>query len=157
MRTLISASLLTLAFVALPAAAQVQVDEPWVRATVPQQQATGAFMQLTATVDSRLVEVHSPAADIVEIHEMRMDGDIMRMRAVEALPLPAGQAVELKPGGYHIMLIDLKEQAREGDTVAVTLIIEDKDGKRETIEIDAPVRPLGTAGSGHKHGHGHRH
>lgn len=157
MKIVVSASLFVLAIFATSATAQVQVDDPWVRATVPQQRATGAFMQLTAQVDSRLVEVQSPAANIVEVHEMKMEGDVMKMRAVESLPLPAGQTVELKSGGYHIMLIDLKEQAKEGDVVPVTLIVEGKDGQRETIEIDAPVRPLAQRRAEHQHGHGHRH
>ncbi|HRP74140.1 MAG TPA: copper chaperone PCu(A)C [Rhodocyclaceae bacterium] len=154
MKKLLAVSLLTLC-VAMPAVAQVKVDDPWVRATVPQQRATGAFMQLTAPVDARLVEVQSPAAAVVEIHEMTMDNDVMRMRAIESLDLPAGQTVELKPGGYHVMLIDLKAQAKEGDTIPVTLIVENKDGQRETIEIAAPVRPLNPAQMKHRHGHGH--
>jgi periplasmic copper chaperone A len=154
MKKLLAVSLLTLCF-ALPAVAQVKVDDPWVRATVPQQRATGAFMQLTAPTDARLVGAQSPAAAVVEIHEMTMDNDVMRMRAIESLDLPAGQTVELKPGGYHVMLIDLKAQAKEGDTIPVTLIVENKDGQRETIEIAAPVRPLNPAQMKHRHGHGH--
>ncbi|MFO1298707.1 MAG: copper chaperone PCu(A)C, partial [Rubrivivax sp.] len=84
----------------------------------------------------------SPVAGVVEIHEMVMEGSTMRMRAVPALELPAGQSVELKPGGYHVMLMDLKQQVKPGDTVSVTLVIEGKDGKRETLEVKAPVRPL---------------
>jgi copper(I)-binding protein len=157
MNKLIATSLLMFA-VAMPAVAQVQVDDPWVRATVPQQRATGAFMQLTAAVDSRVVEAQSPAAAVVEIHEMRMEGDVMKMRAVDALELPAGQTVELKPGGYHVMLIDLKAQVKEGDVVPVTLIVEDKDGRREAIEIVAPARPLTQGGAAQQqHKHGHRH
>ncbi len=154
MKKLLAVSLLTLSFV-MPAVAQVQVDDPWVRATVPQQRATGAFMQLTASTAVRLVGVQSPAAAVVEIHEMTMENDVMRMRAVEGLDLPAGQTVELKPGGYHVMLIDLREQAKEGDTIPVTLIVENRDGQRETIEIAAPVRPLNPAQMQHRHGHGH--
>ena len=125
--------------------AQVAVKDAWVRATVPQQKATGAFMQLTAEKDTRLVEARSPVAGVVEIHEMTMVDNVMKMRAVPGLDLPAGKAVELKPGGYHIMLIDLKGQVKEGDTVPVTLVVQGKDGKRETIEVKAPVRPLNAA------------
>lgn len=154
MKKLLALTLLTLSF-ALPAAAQVKVDDPWVRATVPQQRATGAFMQLTAPADARLVGAQSPAAAVVEIHEMTMENDVMRMRAIEALDLPAGMTVELKPGGYHVMLIDLKAQAKEGDTIPVTLIVENKDGQRESIEVAAPVRPLNPAQMQQRHGHGH--
>lgn len=122
--------------------AQVTVEGPWVRATVPQQKATGAFMQLSAQQDMRLVEVRSSAAAVVEIHEMKMENDIMRMRAVSGLDLPAGKTVELKPGGYHVMLIDLKQQIKDGDVVPITLVLEGKDKKRETIELKALARPL---------------
>ena len=125
--------------VALPAAAQVTVTDPWVRGTVAGQLATGAFMKLQSAKDARLVEAASPVAGVVEIHEMAMENNIMRMRAVPALSLPAGRTVELKPGGYHVMLMDLKQQMKEGEVVPVTLTVE-SGGKRETIEVKAPVR-----------------
>jgi periplasmic copper chaperone A len=120
----------------------VDIKDPWVRATVAQQKATGAFMQLTAKTDSKLVEAKSPVAGVVEIHEMAMDNNIMKMRQIPGLALPAGKAVELKPGGYHVMLMDLKGQVKEGDVVPVTLVIEGKDGKRESVEIKALAKPL---------------
>lgn len=149
---------LTIAGLALAFAAQAQVSvkEPWVRATVPQQKATGAFMQIVAAQDARLVEARSPVAGIVEIHEMAMVGDVMKMRAIPELALPAGKAVELKPGGYHVMLMDLKGQVKDGDTVPLTLVVEGKDGKRQTLEFKAPARPLtGGAPAGGMQGHGH--
>jgi len=124
---------------ALPAAAQVTVADAWVRGTVPGQMATGAFMKLTAVRDARLIEARSPAAGVVEIHEMAMQNNIMRMRAVPALDLPAGRTVVLSPGGYHVMLMDLKQQMKEGEMVPVTLVIETA-GKRETVEVKASVR-----------------
>lgn len=126
----------------LPALAEVTVAEPWVRATVPAQKATGAFMQLTSDADARLVSAASPVAGVVEIHEMVMDKEVMKMSPVPALDLPAGKAVELKPGGYHVMLMDLKAQVKEGDQVPLTLTIENKDGSRHNIELTAPARPL---------------
>ena len=144
----IRSSITALCLVINPAFAQVTVSDPWVRATVPAQKATGAFMQLTAAQDARLVEIKSPVAAVIEIHEMAMEKDIMMMRALPAgLPLPAGKSVELKPGGYHVMLMELKGQIKEGDSVPLTLIIQGKDGKRITTEIKAPARPL--AGGGH--------
>ncbi len=135
---------LTLAALALSAAAhaQVTVNQPWVRATVPQQMATGAFMQLTAAQPMKLVSVQSPVAGVAEIHEMTMAAGVMKMRAIPALDLPAGKAVELKPGSYHLMLMDLKAQVKDGDMVPLTLVVEGKDGKRETVEIKAMARPL---------------
>lgn len=128
-------------------AANVEVKDAWVRATVAQQKATGAFMQLTAKVDTRLVAVKSPVAGVVEVHEMAMEKDVMKMRALTAgLSLPAGKPVELKPGSYHVMLMDLKGPVKAGDVVPVTLVFEGQDGKRETLEVKATARPLGGAG-----------
>lgn len=140
------------------AMAQVAVDvkDPWVRATVAQQKSTGAFMKLTAKSDSKLVEAKSPVAGLVEIHEMSMDKDVMKMRQIPGLALPAGKTVELKPGGYHVMLMDLKGQVKEGDAVPLTLVFEGKDGKRESVDIKVVARPLSgmaskSAQSEHKH------
>jgi periplasmic copper chaperone A len=139
---------------ALPAFAQVAVSDAWVRGTVAGQAATGAFMQLRSTTDAALVAAASPVAKVVEIHEMKMDGGVMKMAAIDRLALPAGKAVELKPGGYHVMLMDLKQPLKEGETVPVTLTFEDKAGKKTTVEVKAPVKPLTAAAptpSAHKH------
>jgi copper(I)-binding protein len=131
------------------AAAQVQVKDPWVRATVPQQKATGAYMQLTSPKDARLVEARSPVAGVVELHEMVMEKDIMKMRPVRDIKIPAGGAAELKPGGYHVMLMELKQQIKEGDKVPLTLVVEGPDGKRDTLQVTAIARPLTAAGPAH--------
>jgi periplasmic copper chaperone A len=133
---------LLFSFFVSSAFAQVTVHEPWVRATVPQQKATGAFMQVTAAQDARLVEVRSPLAAVVEIHEMKMENDVMRMRAVPGIDLPAGKPVDLGPGGYHIMLLDLKRQVKAGEVVPMTLVVEGKDKKRQTLELNVPARAL---------------
>jgi hypothetical protein len=149
---ILGAALLALA--ALPSHAQTTVKDPWVRGTVAQQKATGLFAQITSASGGKLVAASSPVAGLVEIHEMALEGNVMKMRALPAgLDLPAGKTVELKPGGYHVMLMDLKQQLKEGDTVPVTLVIEGKDGKKETLEVKAPVRPLNAAApmAGHKH------
>ena len=146
MKKIIIATLLSLtasAWAQVPA--KVEVKDAWVRATVAQQKSTGAFMQLTAQADTRVVQVSSPIAGVAEIHEMAMDKDVMKMRAVPALPLPAGKAVELKPGGYHVMMMDLKGPVKAGDVVPVTLVLESKDGLRSTLEVKAMARPLGSA------------
>ncbi|WP_395007597.1 copper chaperone PCu(A)C [Undibacterium sp.] len=116
---------------------QVAVKDPWVRATVPQQKATGAFMQLTATQDVKLISATSSAAKMVEIHSMEMDKDVMKMRQIMSLDLPAGKVVELKPGSYHVMLMGLNAQVKEGDVVPMTLTVEGKDKKTQTIEVKA--------------------
>lgn len=143
--TIIFAALSSYALAAAPVAVTVTVTDAWVRGTVPAQKATGAFMQLTAPDNVRLVAARSPAAGIVEIHQMEMAGDTMVMRQVAGIDLPAGRTVELKPGGFHIMLLDLKAQAKPGDRIPITLVIEGKDKQRSTLEVDAVVRPLSSA------------
>lgn len=124
------------------AAAQVSVTAPWIRATVPQAKATGAFMQLRSVQDARLVSVRSDAAGVVEIHQMAMEGQMMRMHAVPGIDLPAGQTVNLASGGYHVMLMDLKRQLKDGDSVALVLLIEQKGKPPETLTVNVPVKPL---------------
>ena len=136
---------------ALAAQAQTIVKDPWVRGTVASQKASGAFMHITSAAGGKLVAASSPVAGVVEVHEMAMDGNVMKMRAVPSLDLPAGKTVQLKPGGYHVMLMDLKQQLKPGETVPLTLTIEGKDGKRETVEVKAPIKPLATPGHEMKH------
>ena len=125
------------------------MKDPWIRGTVAQQKATGMFAQLSSAGGGKLVSASSPVAGVVEIHEMVMDGSVMKMRAIPALDLPAGKTVDLKPGGYHVMLMDLKQELKPGQTVPVTLVIEGADKKRETIEVKATVKPLADAHSKH--------
>jgi copper(I)-binding protein len=142
------AALLAVAMIlaaAPPAAAQVTVTDAWARAVVPGQMATGAFMRVTAATDATLVGVASPAARIAEIHEMKMEGGVMRMNAVEKLALPAGKPVDFKPGGYHVMLMDLARPLKAGDTVPITLTVVDKSGKAQKIDVRASVRALTAA------------
>jgi copper(I)-binding protein len=127
---------------AASALAQVTVKDPWIRATVPAAKSTGAFMQLQSAQDARLVEVRSSVAGIVEIHEMKMDGQMMKMHAVDGVDLPAGKPVALASGGYHVMLMDLKRQLKDGEQVPVTLVIQRKGKKAETVEVQVPVKPL---------------
>jgi copper(I)-binding protein len=157
-RPALSVSALFLALtVSLSAQAQVSVKDAWVRATVPQQKATGAFMQLQSVQDAKLVSAQSPVAGVVEVHEMSMDGGVMKMRAIPSLDLPAGKAVELKPGGFHVMLMDLKAQVKDGDTVPVTLVVEGKDGKRQSVELKVPARTATAPAMKHGEGHKHKH
>lgn len=146
------------ALLAASAHAQVTVQDAWIRATVPQQKATGAFMRIDAAKDTKLVSASSPVTPVVEVHEMAMQDNVMRMRQVPAVDVPAGKTVELKPGGYHVMLLDLKQQVKEGDTVPLALVFEGKDGKRETVEVKAQVRALNASAQPAAAGHGdHKH
>ncbi|AOG24105.1 copper chaperone PCu(A)C [Acidovorax sp. RAC01] len=138
--------------------ASVKVEGAWARATVQGQKGTGAFMKLTAPEGAKLVGASSPAAGVTEVHEMKMEGDVMKMRAVPVLDLPAGKTVELRPGGYHVMLLDLKAPLAKGTSVPVTLVFQDAKGAESRLNVSLPVAttPPGgaTAGSmmdGHKH------
>ncbi len=150
MKKFLLASVAVLAFNA-GAQSSVKIDDAWVRGTVAQQKATGAFMRLTAQRDARLVAVSSPVAGLVEIHEMSLDNGVMKMRAIPDLSLPAGRTVELKPGGYHVMLMDLKAQVATDQPVPLTLVFETQGGQREQVELKAPVRALGSAAMGQAH------
>lgn len=145
MKTIVSVIFGATLLAAAPAWSQVTVDQPWVRGTVAAQKVTGAFMTLTAAQDSRLVAVSSPVAGTVEVHEMKMVDDVMRMRQIPALELPAGKPVALTPGGYHLMLFQLKQQLKDGDKVPLVLEVEDAAKVRSSIKVEAVVKPLNAA------------
>ncbi|MGH8832135.1 MAG: copper chaperone PCu(A)C [Polaromonas sp.] len=117
----------------------IEVKDAWVRSTVPGQKGTGAFMSITAKDGATLVGVSSPVAGIAEVHEMKMDGDVMKMRAMPVLELPPGQTVHLKPGGYHVMLMDLKQPLPKDSTVPLTLRFKDAKGAEGKLELKLPV------------------
>jgi periplasmic copper chaperone A len=126
----------------------IEVKNAWVRTTVQGQKGTGAFMTITAKDALKLVGGSSPVAGVTEIHEMKMDGDIMRMRAVPGgLDLPAGKAVELKPGSYHVMLLDLKVALPKDTTVPVTLMFKDAKGAESKVELTVPVATTAPGGA----------
>lgn len=120
--------------------AQVEARAAWARATVQGQTTAGAYMQLTSRERASLVGAESPVAGSVEIHEMRMEGKVMRMRALSRLELPPGKTVELKPGGYHIMLLSLPRPLKKGEVVPIRLKVEMADKSVRTLEVRAEVR-----------------
>ena len=145
---------LGLAAFSLSAMADVAVKDAWVRGTTPAQKATGAFMELNSSDAATLVSAASPVAGVVEIHTMKMEDGVMKMRQIPKLDLPAGKGIKLQPGGNHVMLMDLKQQLKKGDVVPITLKIEGKDKQVQTLEIKAEVRDLAapaTMDHGHKH------
>lgn len=170
MKFRLSALAATLAFLSLTGTAlardyeagTLRIERPWARATVPGQPAGGAFLKLeNRGGEDRLLSARSPAAARVELHTMSMDGNVMRMRQVESIALPAGATVELKPGALHIMLIGLKAPLKQGERIPLTLQFE-KAGE-VTVEVDvASLVPGGAAAgatpaSGHSHGQSHEH
>ena len=128
----------------------VQVSNAWMRPTVPGQQATGAYMSLTSPIPRKLVGVSTPAAGIAEVHEMKMDGDVMKMREMPELELPAGKTVDLRPGALHVMLMDLKQPFVKGTRVPVTLRFKDAKGHESTVDVTMPVSMTAPAGKAKK-------
>ena len=132
-------------------AQSVEVKDAWIRTSVQGQMSTGAFMKITARENMKLVSVSTPVAGVAEVHEMKMEGDIMKMRAVKGgLDLPAGKTVELSPGGYHLMVMDLKAALPKGSTVPFTLVFKDAKGVESKVELKVPVA-LSLEASHHTH------
>ena len=155
MRTRFAAALIACA--AMPAwAAGISVTDAWVRATMPGQKVSGAYMQIRSDVDARLVGAASPAVPRVEVHEMKMDGDVMRMREAKAIDLPKGKMVSLQPGGFHIMLMNLPKPIAAGDVIPLTLVVE-SGGKRQTVEVKAEARAANGSAMSHQPMQNHHH
>ena len=150
MKKILLASVAALAINAW-AQSTVKVEDAWVRGTVAQQKATGAFMRLTAQRDTRLVAVSSPVAGVVEIHEMSMDNGVMKMRPVPAIDIKAKGEAVLKPGSLHVMLIDLKAPMKEGDSVPITLTFDDGSSKQVDAKVVRPTANPMPAPMEHKH------
>jgi periplasmic copper chaperone A len=119
----------------------IDVKAAWARPTVAGQTGTGAFMQLTSRDGAQLLGASSDVAGVVEIHEMAMEGNVMRMRPIRRLDLPPGGTVELKPGGHHMMLMDLKRPLAVGEKIKINLQLETRDKKLVTQPIEVEVRP----------------
>ena len=136
--------------------ATVDIQNAWARATVKGQMATGAFMTLTARHSTRLISASTPVG-VAQIHAMKMDNNVMQMFELkEGLELPAGKPVELKPGSYHIMLMDLKAPLDKDTQVPVTLVFKDKSNAEQSITLNLPVRAGMQPGMAMEHGN-HQH
>ena len=133
----------TALMVACSAFAQsIEVRDAWIRGTVPAQKSTGAFMEITGKSAVRLLRVDSPVAASVEIHNMTMQNGVMKMFPVDGIDVSAGKTVKLAPGGYHVMMMGLKQQMKPGDRVPLTLTFELADKKRESLVLSVEVRDL---------------
>jgi hypothetical protein len=132
--------LFILAFHDVAACAEVTITNAWARATKPGQEVGAAYMTLKSDLDTRLIKVESQTAGTVEIHEMSMNNGVMKMRMMEVLDLPAGKAVELAPGGFHLMLFDLKKPLSQGDQVDILLTLKSKTGKVVKQKVSLPVK-----------------
>jgi copper(I)-binding protein len=136
-----------------PAQAQVRVVDPWVRSTVAGQTVAGAFMKLESPVAESLVGASSPAAARVELHRTIMEGTMAKMRPVGRIDLAPGKPVELKPGGYHMMLVDIAKPLAKGDRVPLRLEFERPGKPRETVDVEATVKDvMAPMHASHPHG-----
>jgi len=144
-----------LALAASPALAQVSVDQPWMRATAPGAKVAGGFMTLVnqGSAPDRLVGAASVVAERVELHVHKEEGGVMKMRQMPGFDVPAKGRFELKPGGAHLMFMNIKHPIKEGDTVPVTLTFE----KAGELKVDYAVGGLGAMGPGGASGHGMKH
>ena len=132
----------------------IEVSDAWARATVSGQSATGAFMKIRSSEAAKLVSASTTVAGVTEVHEMKMEQNIMKMAAIPALNLPAGQWVELRPGGHHVMLMDLKGPLADKSTLTLNLVFENAKGVRSTQQVQVPVRAMGMAPpKAHEHKH----
>lgn len=122
------------------AAEPLNISQAWARATAPGQTVGAAYMVLQSATDATLTEVTSPTAASIEIHKMSVHQGVMEMRMLESLPLPAGRAVKLEPGGFHLMLFDLKQPLQAGDQLTLTLKIRDKGGVTRAQTVRVPVK-----------------
>lgn len=134
----------------------VTVSKAWIRPTAPGQMVAGAYLDITARQAARLVGASSPVSPDVQIHLMQMDGDVMRMREVSTIDLPKNTTVSLKPGGYHLMLMQLKKPIQAGESIPLTLVIETQR-KRQNVKVNALAQPRAHEEPGDAHDHAHKH
>lgn len=132
-----------------PAAAQVQVEGAWARPTAPGQPVGGGYLTLRSASADRLLGGSTPAAERVELHSMAMIGNVMKMRQLDALALPAGKSVKLQPGSQHLMLVGLKAPLKVGDKLALTLKFEKAGEVRAELTVMSGPAPM--AAADHKH------
>ncbi len=144
------AAMLLFAACAAAQTAPVQVTDAWARATPGMAETGAAYLTLRSATADRLIGVSTPVAKKAELHEMKMQAGIMKMRPLAAIDLPAGQPVTLKPGAKHIMLVGLKAPLRAGQTVPLTLQFEKAGAREVTVAVEKPgamemTRPGGMA------------
>jgi hypothetical protein len=124
----------------------IKIEDAYTRATVPGQQVAGGFLRIEnkGNIADQLISASSPIAGEVQLHEMAMDGNVMKMRQVKDIAVPAGGAVELKPGGLHLMFMNIKTPLTAGETVSVKL----KFSKAGEVEVKMPVNAMGAGHGG---------
>jgi copper(I)-binding protein len=129
----------------------VRVTGAWARASAPGQKVAGIYLNIVSDTSATLTAAESPLAGAAELHQMRMEAGTMRMRQVEAIELPAGRTVSLKPGDFHVMLFDLKKALVAGERVPITLTVIDAEGAKRRLDVSAKVRNLDGSDPGEHH------
>lgn len=129
-------------FVGLAFAGDLNVSNAWMRATAPGQKVAGVYFDIESKRNAKLVGVQTSLTDNAEVHQMSMDGDVMRMRPVDSVELPAGETVKFKPGGYHVMLFDLQRPLEPGGQIALALLVEDENEEVTRLLVTVEVRNL---------------
>lgn len=140
MKNLFKTILCSIFLFSASAQADVLITDAWVRANAPGQNVGAAYMTLKSPTDNTLVQVESPSAESVEIHSMTMANGVMKMRALETLPLEAGKPEKLAPGGFHLMLFDLKKPLKAGEKTTFVLTFKDKANKITHQEVVLPIK-----------------
>ena len=154
MKKILCAGLLAMLSVTLAYADEVKVSKAWTRATAPGQDSASVQLTITSKKDATLIGVASGSAQSGEIHSMVMEGDVMKMRALESLPLPAKTPVTLGSDGNHLMLVGLKNPLKAGRKLPFALTVKFADGRTSVIRVLAVIKPLETTGDeGHEHHH----
>lgn len=149
--SLLLCGLLCSAGVLAGAADQIVVQDPYIRLAPPNAPATGAFMVIknTGDKDVKVVKADNPGSKLTELHTHLNDGGVMKMRPVSAIDIKAKGEAVLKPGGMHIMMIDLKAPLKEGDVLPITLTLDDGSSKQVDAKVvrTMPAMPMAE----HKH------
>lgn len=154
MKKILSASVLAMMAVTTAYADEVKVKDAWTRATAPGQDSAMVQLVITSKKAAKLVGVACKDASTAEMHSMVMEGDLMKMRQVDAIELPAGKAVDLGEAGYHLMLLGLKKPLEAGKKTNCEMVVRGADGKDQKVQLIAQVKPL-TESGGHEHMHHH--
>lgn len=155
MQTLLAATLGLASTLAL--AQSVKVEQPWARPTVQGQQGGGGFLRIVGgAAPDKLLGARTDVAGRVEVHTMEMQGDVMRMREIGSLEVPAGKTIELKPGGLHLMFLDLKAPLANGSSFPLTLRFEKAGEVKVNVQVQSRAPAGSSAGKDHGH-HGHKH
>ena len=162
LRRMLAGTALTLATLAVSAhsykVGAIDIDHPNARPTAAGQSVGGGFMTfVNKGAADRLLSAKTAVATSVQVHSMTMDGNVMKMRQLDALELPAGQTVELKPGAYHLMLVGLKAPLKSGDTFAMTLKFDKAGEVVVTVNVEQPEPAKAEPQHEHQHEHDHEH